>query len=143
MKINLIALVLIAFASGAQACSSSQNLPGENIDVMFSRDGSTISGSETLKLANWAVDINSKYEIQDFVHIRGLAEASENQSQQLSAKRAEAVRQMLAQFGLKKAPFEVVSRIYHPLKPSDAGENGKRVEITLSPGCPNHCCDGQ
>jgi hypothetical protein len=141
MKIKLVALILSAATVNSPACQSAQNLPGQNIDLFFGKNSSQLSTNQILKLANWAVDTRLKYPIQDGMYIGGLADASEKESKELAMRRAEAAQTLLTQFGFAKIPYEVRGRIYKPYDPNDPRESGKRVEIELSPGCPNHCCD--
>jgi len=51
------------------------------------------------------------------------------------------VKQMLVQFGLTKAPFAMHSATYIPFDAQNPKVSEKRVEIELSPGCPNNCCN--
>jgi hypothetical protein len=141
MQSKLIALILGAVTINSPACQSSHNLPGQNIDLFFATNSAQVSADQVLKLASWAVDTRLKYPIQDGMYIGGLADASEKKSEELAMRRAEAAQTLLTQFGFTKVPYEVRGRIYKPYDPSDPRESGKRVEIELSPGCPNHCCD--
>ena len=92
MKIKLAALILSAATFNSLACQSSQNLPGQNIDLFFEKNSSQLSADQILKLANWAVDTRLKYSIQDGMSIGGLADANEKESKELAMRLADAVR---------------------------------------------------
>lgn len=135
---------MIGLASiGAQACETSQNLPGQNIDLYFGRDSAQVSADQVLKLANWAVDMRLRYPIQEVLSIGGLAEASEKDPGNLATQRAEVAKTMLMQFGLTHVPYDVRGRVDNPFGSVESPEKVRRAEIELSPGCPNNCCDGQ
>jgi hypothetical protein len=141
MKTELVALILSAVTINSPACQSSQNLPGQNIDLFFEKNSAQVSADQVLKLANWAIDTRLKYPILDGMYVGGLADASEKESKELAMRRAEAAQTLLTQFGFAKVPYEVRGRVYRPYDPSDPRESGKRVEIEMSPGCRNQCCD--
>jgi hypothetical protein len=128
----------------AQACDSAQNLPGQNIDLYFERNSIQISADQALKIANWAIDMRLKYPIQEVLSIGGLAEANEKEPEKLAMQRADTARNMLMQFGLTQVPYDVRTRIYKPLTHFiEPPEKVRRVEIELSPGCKNNCCNGE
>ncbi|RKE36849.1 hypothetical protein B0G76_3062 [Paraburkholderia sp. BL23I1N1] len=143
MNIKLAALVFGLMAIGAQACESSQNLPGQNIDLYFEKNSAQVSADQVLKLANWAVDMRLLYPIQEVLSIGGLAEMSEKEPRNLVTQRAEIAKTMLMQFGLTQVPYDVRGRIDKPFGSVEPPEKVRRAEIELSPGCPNNCCDGQ
>uniref|UniRef100_A0A1I9YKT9 OmpA-like domain-containing protein n=1 Tax=Paraburkholderia sprentiae WSM5005 TaxID=754502 RepID=A0A1I9YKT9_9BURK len=128
----------------AQACNTSHNLPGQNIDLYFERNSTQVSAGQVLKLANWAIDMRLKYPIQEVLSIGGLAEASEKEPKKLAVQRADTAKAILMQFDLTETSYDVRAGIYKPLdyfvEPS---EKVRRAEIELSPGCPNNCCDGK
>jgi hypothetical protein len=141
MGTRFIGFVLGAVTVSAQACATSQNLPGQNVDVTFDTNFARPSVDQIFKLANWAIDMRLKFAIHEGVYVGGLAEQTEKAPRALATERAEGIKQMLVQFGLTKAPFAVHSATYIPFDAQDRKENGRRVEIELSPGCPNNCCD--
>ena len=77
MKTKLSGLILAMATVGAQAYATSQNLPGQNLDVFFEKNSAQPVAGEILKLANWVVDMRFKFPIQESLYIGGLAEASE------------------------------------------------------------------
>ncbi|MCC8402555.1 hypothetical protein LJ655_11750 [Paraburkholderia sp. MMS20-SJTN17] len=128
----------------AQACDTSENLSGQNIDLYFERNSAQVSTEQVLKLANWAVDMHLKYPIQEVISIGGVAEESEKEPKKLAAERADTAKAMLMQFGLTEVPYDVRSGIYKPFEHLvEQPQKIRRVEIELSPGCPNTCCDGK
>ncbi|MCC8396200.1 hypothetical protein LJ656_26785 [Paraburkholderia sp. MMS20-SJTR3] len=139
-KSLLLALCLLSF--NAPACETSQNLPGQNIDVYFERNSARLPGAQILKLADWVIEMR-KFPIKEVMSVGGVAEQSERKPFILASQRADAVRAMLMQFGLTGIPYGVRSGIY---KQSpylrEPPEKVRRVEIMLVPGCPNNCCDG-
>ncbi|MGF6812385.1 hypothetical protein OKW30_007577 [Paraburkholderia sp. Clong3] len=144
MNIKLGAVAFGLLSISAQACNTSQNLPGQNIDLYFERNSTQVSADQILKLANWAIDMRLKYPIQEVLSIGGVAEASEKEPKQLAMQRADTAKAMLIQFGLTQVPYDVRAGIYKPLEHFvEPPEKVRRVEIELSPGCPNNCCDGK
>ncbi|MBC8722552.1 hypothetical protein F6X37_13345 [Paraburkholderia sp. 31.1] len=144
MNIKLGALAFGLLSISAQACNTSQNLPGQNIDLYFEINSTQVSADQILKLANWAIDMRLKYPIQEVLSIGGVAVASEKEPKQLAMQRADTAKAMLMQFGLTQVPYDVRAGIYKPLEHFvEPPEKVRRVEIELSPGCPNNCCDGK
>ncbi|MBV8453268.1 MAG: hypothetical protein JOZ29_13495 [Deltaproteobacteria bacterium] len=144
MNIKSIVVAFGLLSISAQACNTSQNLPGQNIDLYFERDSIQPSTDQVLKLANWAIDMRLKYPTQEMLSIGGLAEASEKEPKKLAMRRADTAKSMLIQFGLTQVPYDVRAGVYRPLEHLvEPPEKVRRVEIELSPGCPNNCCDGK
>ncbi|MFT4064759.1 hypothetical protein [Paraburkholderia sp.] len=144
MGIKLIALAIGMLSVSAQACNTAENLPGQNIDLYFQKNSSRISADQALKMANWAIDMRLKYPIQEVLSIRGLAEENEREPENLALQRADKAKTMLMQFGLTQVPYDIRGGIYRPLVHSvESPEKIRRVEIELSPGCPDNCCDGK
>jgi hypothetical protein len=143
MNIKLVAWTFCLLSISAQACNTSQNLPGQNLDVYFERNSMRVSADQVLKMANWAIDMRRRYPIQEVLVIGGLAEASEKEPEKLALQRADTTKAMLMQFGLTEVPYDVHARIYKPpVHLIEPPEKVRRVEIELSPGCPDNCCDG-
>ncbi|WP_233837298.1 hypothetical protein [Paraburkholderia sp. ZP32-5] len=146
MGIKLIALTIgvLSLSVSAQACDTARNLPGQNIDLYFEKNSTQISSDQTLKMANWAIDMRLKYPIQEVLSVRGLAEANEREPGKLALQRADKAKAMLMQFGLTQVEYDIHGAIYRPLVHYvELPETIRRVEIELSPGCPNNCCDGE
>ncbi|HEY2021547.1 hypothetical protein [Paraburkholderia sp.] len=144
MNIKLSALAAGLLSISAQACNTSHNLPGQNIDLYFGRNSAQVPTDQVLKLANWAIDMRLRYPIQEVLSIGGMAEASEKEPKKLAMQRGEAAKTMLTQFGLDQVPYDVRAGIYKPLRHLvESPAKVRRVEIELSPGCPNNCCDGK
>lgn len=142
IKYGIVALGLLSI--NVQACNTSQNLPGQNIDLYFEKNSAQVSTDQVLRLANWAIDMRSRYPIQDVLSIGGLAEASEKEPTKLAMRRANMAKAMLIQFGFTHVPYDMRAGVYRPLKHLiEAPEKIRRTEIELSPGCPNNCCDGK
>lgn len=126
-------LAVLAFlcAPAAQAC-----MPGQNFDVYFSQDSAVVSASEMLRLANWTTDQRIKYPRQEVFQIDGRAEERERNPQSLARARLQAVASVLKALHFNQVPIDERSGIYH----SGDVENGRRVEISVLPACPNPCC---
>jgi hypothetical protein len=127
----------------AVACEGSQNMPGQQIDVRFARDSATVSVDELARLSAWSAAMQ-RYKIIDYVVSSGLAEAFEKNPRALAEQRARKVLEALRQFGVEGDELEASGRVYKAFKEprGQFDEGGQRVEVTLSPGCPNHCCSG-
>ncbi|MCC8396201.1 hypothetical protein LJ656_26790 [Paraburkholderia sp. MMS20-SJTR3] len=138
-KSLLLALCLLSF--NVLACETSQNLPGENIVVYFERNSAILPGAQILKLADWVIKMR-KYRIKQIINIAGVAEQTEKSPLVLASQRADTVRAMLTQFGETGVPYEVHSEIYKPYGYLEPPEKIRLAAVTLSPGCPNNCCDG-
>lgn len=138
---KLCGWILALFCVSALACEGPQNLPGQYIDVSFDRASSVLSNAQILKLANWSLDIRSRFNIVESLSVIGLAERSEQNPPQLAKDRAEAVSRSLAQLGIQSTKEDVSGQVYKPRDPPSAyDEGGRRVEVSLGPGCPNNCC---
>lgn len=132
MKIrNTLAAFLLLSAHAAYAC-----MPGQNFDVHFSSDSATVSASEILRLANWIVDQRIKYPTQEVFQIDGRAEDREHNAHTLAKARLQAVVSILEAQHFNQVPMDEHYGVYR----SGDVENGKRVEISILPVCPNSCC---
>ncbi|RQS15936.1 hypothetical protein DIE07_00055 [Burkholderia sp. Bp9002] len=134
-------LAAAAFALGCAqttlACEGPRNLPGQYIDVHFDSDSSEISRTELARLSAWSSDIRNRFPIIDTVWLVGLADATERKARQLAYRRAENVMNALDQFAIRGSESAFIGRIY---KPDEFDQTGRRVEVNVGPGCPNHCC---
>ena len=128
-----IVLALSAFLSMqcAHAC-----MPGKNIDVYFASNSSVVTASEMLRLANWMVDQRIKYPRQKAITAGGYAEEGERSPKSLAAERLHAVARTLKATNFNQVPVQEHFGVY---RPGDVS-NGRRVEISLLPACPDECC---
>ncbi|MBN3832354.1 hypothetical protein [Burkholderia sp. Ac-20344] len=135
----LIAVVLaLILAQTALACEGQQSLPGQYIDIRFERDSSEIPRTELARLSAWSSDLRNRFPILDVVWLVGLSESTEKNAQQLAYRRAENVMNALDQFTIKGRRSTFIGRIYQPVPEID--QSGRRVEVNVGPGCPDHCC---
>lgn len=146
IKVKFILAMLIALSSvgNALACDDAQNRPGETTDITFSKNSSAVDGKNMMALANWAIDTRSKYFKFESSSIVGFADAREDSPKSLADERASNVAHALDLFGIQSSNTSVIGRVYKPMIPGSKYEpSGNRAEVTLVPGCPNNCCDGQ
>lgn len=137
---GLISGAFLLFGAGnSYACDGSQNLPGQNFDLMFERNSATVSEAQAKKLGVWVSKMLSQFPIREGVAVSGVAESAEIDPEELSARRAESARRLLVRFGLKQERYAVQGYVYKRMSIQD-DENAKRAEITLLPGCPDNCC---
>ncbi|WP_230956987.1 hypothetical protein [Burkholderia stagnalis] len=138
--VTAITLVL-SCAHTAFACDGPSNMPGWDFDVRFDNNSSDLSTSELAKLSVWSNDMRNRFPIIDVVSVVGLAEPTERSAQKLAHRRAANVKGALDQFLIRGERNSMIARIYKlPFPASEFDDNGRRVEITFGPGCPNHCC---
>lgn len=143
MKRIAIAAMFALSVGRAEACAGPENQPGQTMDVNFARNSSVIDGANLLALANWAVDLRLKYPFLESASIVGLADANEGNRQDLAEARAANVSRSLDSFGVHASSISVIGRVYKPLLSGSKHEpSGTRAEVSLVPGCPNNCCDG-
>ncbi|MBN3787572.1 hypothetical protein G3N94_11785 [Burkholderia sp. Ac-20353] len=134
----LIAVALaLSCAHPALACDGPSNLPARYIDIRFDADSSEISIAELARLSAWSNDMHYSFPIIDTVWLVGLAEQSERHAEQLATRRAENVMNALRQFSIRGERSDFIGRIF---KADEFDQTGRRVEVNVSPGCPNHCC---
>jgi len=139
----VVASILLLSISRAFACSGSQNQPGQTIDIEFTKNSSFIDGKNMLALANWSVDLRIKYQLLESSSIVGFADEKEKNSLVLAKDRANNVSRLLDSFGIHASSASIIGKIYKPMLPNSKYEpTGTRAEVTLVPGCPNKCCDG-
>ncbi|WP_240690324.1 hypothetical protein [Burkholderia cepacia] len=81
--------------------------------------------------------MHKRFPIIDTVWLIGLAERTENNAQQLATQRAENVMAVLDRHSIRGEKSALAGKIF---KPDEFGQSGRRVEVNVSPGCPNHCC---
>lgn len=140
IHLTAAAFVLIC-AHTAFACDGPSNMPGWDFDVRFDNNSSDLSTSELAKLSVWSNNMRNRFPIVDVVSVVGLAEPTERSAQALAHRRAANVKSALDQFLIRGERNSMIARIYKlPFPASEFDDNGRRVEITFGPGCPNHCC---
>lgn len=140
MLYGLIRGVIFLFvATNSYACDGSENLPGQNFDLMFESNSVSVSAEQAEKLRGWVSDMLSRFPIREGVAVSGVAESTETDPEELSARRAEAAHRLLRYFGLTQERYAIHSYVYKRMSIRDS-ENAKRAEITLLPGCPGNCC---
>jgi len=144
MRRIVVASLLLLSVARAFACSGPQNQPGQTIDVNFAENSSSIDGESILSLVNWSVDLRLKHPILESSSIVGFAAEKEKNSLALANDRANNVNHLLDSFGIHATSASVIGKVYTPMLPGSTYEpTGTRAEVTLVPGCPNDCCDGQ
>jgi hypothetical protein len=117
-------------------------MPGENFDIYFLPDSAVIPADEVLRLAKWVADQKITYAnhtTKETTLVSGHAEESEQNPEELARARLIAGKAVLEQFGFLRGTVKTSARVYSK---SDV-ENGRRVEISFEPDCPNKCCTGQ
>ncbi|MBZ5791923.1 hypothetical protein K8353_17575 [Burkholderia contaminans] len=131
------ATLALTFAHAAFACDGASNMPAHYIDIVFDADSSTISPTELSRLSAWSSDMHKRFPIIDTVWLIGLAEQTERNAQQLATQRAENVMAVLDQHSIRGEKSALAGKIFTP---DEFDQSGRRVEVNVSPGCPNHCC---
>ncbi|WP_229290674.1 hypothetical protein [Burkholderia cenocepacia] len=132
----IVSLYLIT-SSPVFACIAS-----ENFDIYFSRDSSHISNAEIVRIAKWTIDQKLNYAnhlTKETTLISGHAEASEPEALALAQSRLQTAYALLEQLGFLRGTIKKSARVYSH---GDV-DNGRRVEISFLPDCPNKCCDGK
>ncbi|WP_085483161.1 hypothetical protein [Paraburkholderia susongensis] len=117
-------------------------MPGENFDIHFPPNSAVIPVDEVLRLAKWVADQKITYanhKTEETTLVSGHAEEREQNPTQLAQARLIAGKAILDQFGFLRGTVKTSSRVYS----KDDVENGRRVEISFEPDCPNKCCTGQ
>lgn len=123
-------------SSSAFGCSAS-----ENFDIYFPKDSAIAPNEEIVRLASWAANQKMAYASHvtgEETLISGHAEEDERHPQILAEARLKAGRALLEQFGFLRGTVKTSARVYSH---RDV-ENGRRVEISFEPDCPNKCCTG-
>ncbi|WP_423391267.1 hypothetical protein [Burkholderia sp. LMG 21824] len=135
--LKLILSLSLLTANPAFACIAS-----ENFDIYFSIDSSHISNSEIARIAKWAADQKVYYAnhfTKETTLISGHAEESERSALALAQSRMQTAYALLEQLGFLRGTIKTSARVYSH---GDV-DNGRRVEISFLPDCPNKCCDGK
>ncbi len=136
-KFLAAAALALTCAHASATCDGPSNMPGHYIDIVFDTDSSAISPAELSRLSEWSSDMHKRFPIIDTVWLNGLAEKTERDAQQLATRRAENVMAVLEQHSIHGEKSALAGKIF---KPDEFGQSGRRVEVNVSPGCPNHCC---
>lgn len=136
-KLLTAAALALSCAQAAFACDGASNMPAHYIDIVFDADSSAISPTGLSRLSAWSSDMHKRFPIIDTVWLIGLAERTENNAQQLATQRAENVMAVLDRHSIRGEKSALAGKIF---KPDEFGQSGRRVEVNVSPGCPNHCC---
>ncbi|RQS16686.1 hypothetical protein [Burkholderia sp. Bp8998] len=136
-KFLTAATLALCCAHTAFACDGPSNMPAHYIDIVFDTDSSTISSAELSRLSAWSGELREPFPIIDTVWLVGLAEKEERDAQQLATSRAKNVMAALGQFSIRGEKSDFMGHIF---KPDEFGQSGRRVEVNVSPGCPDHCC---
>jgi hypothetical protein len=134
---KLYVILLILISGHVFACT-----PSENLDIYFQTNSATIPADEILRLANWVVDQKITYanhKTEETTLVSGNAEYREQNPTQLAQARLIAGKALLDQFGFLRGTVKTSSRVYS----KNDVENGRRVEISFEPDCPNKCCTDQ
>ncbi|RQU31969.1 hypothetical protein DF141_21285 [Burkholderia cenocepacia] len=140
MLSGLISGVVLLFVTGPlYACDSVESLPGQNFDLMFAQNSAAVSVEQAKRLEAWVSKMLSQFPVREGVAVSGVAESAEIEPDELSVRRAESAQRLLMHFGLKQERYAVHSYVYQRMSIQD-NENAKRAEITLLPGCSDHCC---
>jgi hypothetical protein len=117
-------------------------IASENFDIYFSRDSSHISNSEIVRIAKWVADQKINYAnhlTKETTLISGHAEESEPEAPGLAQSRLQTAYALLEELGFLRGTIKKSARVYSH---GDV-DNGRRVEISFLPDCPNKCCDGK
>lgn len=135
MKFKYLVLALSLSASQAFACVAS-----ENIDLYFAQNSTRLSNAEILRLAHWVADQKVTYErhqTEEATALSGHADSTERDASATAKARMQLGEQLLVNMGFTKAPIRTSTRVYNK---GDV-ENGRRIEISFEPQCPNKCCN--
>jgi len=111
-------------------------VPSRNVDIYFAFDSAEISAAEFRRLADWALEQRKNYPNQQAIYLDGYAEEVESAPRALARRRASEVERLLVQLRFNSIPMETSAAVY---RTGDVS-NGKRVEVSLLPACPNDCC---
>ncbi|MBR8309312.1 hypothetical protein [Burkholderia cenocepacia] len=131
---KLIAGLCVVTSSHASACVAS-----ENFDIHFPKESSYVSNSEIVRTANWAADQKIAYArhvTKETTLISGHTEESEQSALPLAQSRMQTAYALLKQVGFLRGTIKTSARVYSH---GDV-DNGRRVEISFLPDCPNKCC---
>ncbi|WP_088509868.1 hypothetical protein [Burkholderia ubonensis] len=138
LVLNKIIAVLCLLGSGSSfACTAS-----ENFDIYFSRNSASVPSEEIIRLASWVIDKKIAYanhKTKEVTLVSGHAEEGERRPQELARLRLEAGKALLEQFRFLRGDVKTSVRVYM----RQGVDNGRRVEISFEPDCPNKCCTGE
>ena len=132
---KLIAGLCVVTSSHASACVAS-----ENFDIHFPKESSYVSNSEIVRTANWAADQKIAYArhvTKETTLISGHTEESEQSALPLAQSRMQTAYALLKQFGFLRGTIKTSARV----DSHGDVDNGRRVEISFLPDCPNKCCE--
>jgi len=135
MKLKYLVLALSLTASQAFACVAS-----ENIDLYFAQNSTQLPNSEIVRLAHWIADQKLTYErhqTEEATALSGHADSTERDASATARARMLLGEQLLVNMGFTKASIHTSARVYNK---GDV-ENGRRIEISFGPQCPNKCCN--
>ncbi|WP_254602423.1 hypothetical protein [Burkholderia lata] len=136
-KFLTAAALALSCAHTAFACDGASNMPAHYIDIVFGADSSAISPAELSRLSAWSSDMHKCFPIIDTVWLIGLAEQTKRDAQRLATRRAENVMAVLDLHSIRGEKSALAGKIF---KPVEFGQSGRRVEVNVSPGCPDPCC---
>ncbi|AQH04679.1 hypothetical protein A9R05_37975 (plasmid) [Burkholderia sp. KK1] len=131
---KFISGLFVLLSTGAVAC-----VPSENFDIYFKSNSAEIPVDEVMRLANWVAKQQAAYAnhvTKEITEVSGHAETSEHDPQKLAEARLVAGKRLLEQLGFLRGEVESDIHLYEHTKLVD----GKRVEISFLPACPNVCC---
>ncbi|WP_235850706.1 hypothetical protein [Paraburkholderia piptadeniae] len=134
---NFIASFLILVSGHVLAC-----MPSENFDIYFPPNSASIPAQEILRLANWVVDQKITYashHTKETTLVSGHAEELERNPQRLAEARLTVGKALLNQLAFLRGTVKTSARVYSR---RDV-DNGRRVEISFEPECPNKCCTSE
>lgn len=117
-------------------------IASENFDIYFSPNSSHISNSEIIRVTKWAIDKKIDYAnhlTKETTLISGHAEEGEQRALSLAQSRMQTAYALLEQLGFLRG---IIKTSVHVYSHGDV-DNGRRVEISFLPDCPNKCCDGK
>lgn len=109
-------------------------VPSRNVDIYFAFDSAEISAAEFRRLADWALEQRKNYPNQQAIYLDGYE--VESAPRALASRSASEVERLLVQLRFNSIPMETSAAVY---RTGDVS-NGKRVEVSLLPACPNDCC---
>ncbi|MGZ2744035.1 hypothetical protein [Burkholderia stagnalis] len=129
--------LLFALSNSAFACTAS-----ENFDIYFPENSVVVPNTEIVRLTNWVIDQKVTYvnhTTGEETLVSGHAEEGEQHAPKLAQSRLEVGRALLEQLGFLRGTVKTSARVYAH---GDV-DNGRRVEISFEPDCPNKCCTGR
>jgi hypothetical protein len=135
VKLKYLVVALSLNATQAFACVAS-----ENIDLYFAQNSTQLSNSEILRLADWVADQKVTYQrhqTEDAIALSGHADSAERNAGETAKARMQLGMQLLVNMGFIKESIHTSARVYNK---GDV-ENGRRIEISFEPQCPNKCCN--